>query len=245
MDMTCSIVRDLLPLYHDGVCGEDSRAAVEAHLAGCVACREELSAMAEKLGNPMAQEDRTALNSLAIAWKKAKKRSFLKGIIITAVVVVLLLGAYSICFFTEEMEGVSMSPTIDHGAVCLFTRFGEPEIGDIVAVRLTLVATHISITDIARIAAGPGDTVSIQNGTLYVNGEASDLFSAGTVQKAFWGDGELIIPPGEYFVIGDNQENSYDSISYGTVLRENILGRYICRLITFRNRWVVSAPATA
>ena len=39
------IVQDLLPLYHDNVCSERSRAAVEAHLKTCKDCRATLAAM--------------------------------------------------------------------------------------------------------------------------------------------------------------------------------------------------------
>ena len=39
------IVQDLLPLYHDGVCSDKSRAAVEEHLQTCEACRAALTAM--------------------------------------------------------------------------------------------------------------------------------------------------------------------------------------------------------
>ena len=42
--MNCEIVRDLLPLYEDGLCSEESRKAVEEHLKTCEACREALSA---------------------------------------------------------------------------------------------------------------------------------------------------------------------------------------------------------
>lgn len=39
MKLTCEIVQDLLPLYEDGVCSSDSRAAVEDHLISCPQCR--------------------------------------------------------------------------------------------------------------------------------------------------------------------------------------------------------------
>ena len=38
-EISCDICRDLLPLVQDGVASEDSRAAVEAHLRSCPACR--------------------------------------------------------------------------------------------------------------------------------------------------------------------------------------------------------------
>ena len=45
MNISCDMNRDLLPLYADGSCSEDSRAAVEAHLRACSACRAELERM--------------------------------------------------------------------------------------------------------------------------------------------------------------------------------------------------------
>ncbi len=43
MNPSCGIIQDLLPLYAENLCGEESRAAVEEHLAGCESCREKLS----------------------------------------------------------------------------------------------------------------------------------------------------------------------------------------------------------
>ena len=43
--MNCDIVRDLLPLYADGLCSEESRKAVEEHLKSCEACRSFYEAM--------------------------------------------------------------------------------------------------------------------------------------------------------------------------------------------------------
>ena len=43
MDFDCDLIRDLLPLYLDGVCSDASRRAVKAHLAGCADCRRALA----------------------------------------------------------------------------------------------------------------------------------------------------------------------------------------------------------
>ena len=40
MKYSCHVILDLLPLYHDGVCSEDSKKIVEQHLAECEECRE-------------------------------------------------------------------------------------------------------------------------------------------------------------------------------------------------------------
>lgn len=45
MDISCNIAEDLLPLYVDGSCSEDSRAALEEHLQGCPSCRAALERM--------------------------------------------------------------------------------------------------------------------------------------------------------------------------------------------------------
>lgn len=50
--LPCGIIRDLLPLYQDGVCSPESREAVQAHLAGCAACREELEALRTEFSCP-------------------------------------------------------------------------------------------------------------------------------------------------------------------------------------------------
>lgn len=47
MKYSCGIIRDLLPLYHDGVCAGESAQAVEEHLADCEACREQYQALKE------------------------------------------------------------------------------------------------------------------------------------------------------------------------------------------------------
>ncbi|MCM1054618.1 MAG: zf-HC2 domain-containing protein [Bacteroides sp.] len=47
MKLSCEIVRDLLPLYSDNVCSEESRAAVEEHLTECIPCREELKSISD------------------------------------------------------------------------------------------------------------------------------------------------------------------------------------------------------
>lgn len=43
MNPDCGIIKDLLPLYAENLCGEESRAAVEKHLEGCESCRTQLA----------------------------------------------------------------------------------------------------------------------------------------------------------------------------------------------------------
>ena len=88
------IVRDLLPLYHDGVCSEKSRAAVEAHLAACGDCRRALAAMDAPL--PEAErktaDDAAAVKKISGEWKRGRRRARIIGAVIAAVLCAALAG---------------------------------------------------------------------------------------------------------------------------------------------------------
>lgn len=83
MNLSCDIIRDLLPLYVDEVCSEESRTAVEAHLQSCAQCREELRVMRCGETAAIAEEVNTA-KAAGKLWKKSKLRSMLLGLLIAA-----------------------------------------------------------------------------------------------------------------------------------------------------------------
>ena len=89
------IVQDLLPLYHDGVCSERSRAAVEAHLQTCETCRAALAAMDAPLpeAEKAAADDAAAVKKISGAWKKGKRRAWWKGTLAAALVFTAILFA--------------------------------------------------------------------------------------------------------------------------------------------------------
>lgn len=95
--MNCNIVRDLLPLYHDGVCSAESRRLVEEHLAGCEACSQVLADMDAPL--PQAEEkkaenDAAAVKKIAGEWRRGKWKSWLKGVAAAVLVCALLAGLW-------------------------------------------------------------------------------------------------------------------------------------------------------
>lgn len=92
--MNCEIVQDLLPLYHDRVCSEESRRAVEEHLEGCGACRQLLADMDTPLPaaeKKKTEEDAAVVERIAREWRRLWRRTFLTGV---AVVLVLCLGGF-------------------------------------------------------------------------------------------------------------------------------------------------------
>lgn len=90
MKISCEIIKDLLPLYLDGVCSNDSRAMVAEHLAACDHCKAELQAMKEALFINNKQQnlkEAEAVKKLSRRWKKGMLRSLLKGVLITLIVI--------------------------------------------------------------------------------------------------------------------------------------------------------------
>ena len=77
--MNCEIVRDLLPLYADGLCSEESRRAVEEHLKSCEACRKLLPENSAETGSP---SESGVLQGISREWKRQKRRSWRRGILL-------------------------------------------------------------------------------------------------------------------------------------------------------------------
>ena len=165
----------------------------------------------------------------------------------------LLIQAYIVKPF--QIPSGSMIPTLEINQRVLVNRtsyhFGSPSIGDIVVFHPPLgadgpgpqcgaphesgeacpegVDKQSETNFIKRVVAGPGDTLSIRNGHPVVNGvEAEEDFIRPCPQPKFDGctlPKEITIPPGEYFMMGDNRGASDDSRFWGPVPEDWIIGK--------------------
>jgi len=86
-DLTCGVVRDLLPSYVEGLLGTESQEAVDRHLAGCSTCAAALAAMQEPVAE--AEEQSREVDFL----KKVKRRNNRRVIAAAICTAVILLGA--------------------------------------------------------------------------------------------------------------------------------------------------------
>lgn len=77
---------------------------------------------------------------------------------------------------------------------------------------------------IKRTIGLPGDTIEIKQGVVYVNGKALDEPYRNQPPNPMENRPALTVPPENYFMMGDNRENSYDSRYWGFVPRANIIG---------------------
>lgn len=150
------------------------------------------------------------------------KNSIKWGLFILSVVLVALYVSQNYYQFIL-IQGESMSPTYHNLQLAIVNRHCESyTYSDIIAFRCeTLNAVLVK-----RIAACPGDTLQIENGTLYVNGIPSTFYMETYFEFAGIAESELTLPDGQYFVIGDNVAESKDSRyeEIGCVGTQDILG---------------------
>lgn len=131
---------------------------------------------------------------------------------------------------TSYMTGESMKPTLKNGQLVFVHKLGyhfhDPERFDVVVFETN--KNNNSHFYIKRIIGMPGETVQIVDGDVYINGKVlsgtpfkEKIVTAGLASE------EMVLEENEYFVMGDNANNSEDSRSanIGNVKRENIIGK--------------------
>lgn len=129
---------------------------------------------------------------------------------------------------TVQIQGCSMMPTLPDAKCYLLNRVAyllhDPQPTDIVVLRDPETNGYA----IKRIIAKPGDAIYVEGGKLFVNGEriSEPYLESGikTYPDAKYRAQMWICGINQYFVLGDNRNNSADSRIYGTVSRQNILG---------------------
>ena len=121
MNLPCKVIEDILPLYHDGVCSQESRTLVEEHLRECDKCKSMLAQIDDELINTTRNYDELKpLEGIRSEWIKIKKKALLKGVLITLLAVTILFGTYSelrdwrfISIATSHMEIIEISELSD------------------------------------------------------------------------------------------------------------------------------------
>ena len=152
------------------------------------------------------------------------------GAIVGALVTITFIFLF--CFRVFEVEGSSMTPTLQHGdSVCVSTIGYTPKQGDVVVLA---GADGVNKPIVKRIIAVGGDRVDINftTGVVTVNGREEHYADDLTTQQkdiAF----PLVVPEGTVFVLGDNRAMSLDSRSseIGCVDERQIVGKVLFRYL--------------
>ena len=101
----CNIIQDLLPLYADGCCSDETRRAVEAHLKDCAACREILAQMRGDLPAPeIPAAEKADAQAMKTGMKKIRRRWMASLLAVVVLVIAVRIG-------WNQFRGVGLHPT--------------------------------------------------------------------------------------------------------------------------------------
>jgi len=132
---------------------------------------------------------------------------------------------------TVQVVGVSMTPTLQDADHYFLNRWiyhwRTPQHNDIVVIKDPTDGVYV----VKRIIATPGESVFFKDGRVFVNGKALQepylAYGTSTFSNTKANSTLILCGKDQYFVLGDNRDNSYDSRIYGPVRRHNILGSVI------------------
>ncbi len=136
--------------------------------------------------------------------------------------VIFLLIRFAVQNF--RIEGFSMEPNFHDGQFLIVDKLSYmlhlPERGDVIVF---IPPNNTTRDFIKRIIGLPGDQVEVVSGRVYVNG--SPLDEPYPLAPASYSASTVTVPAEEYFVLGDNRNNSSDSHSWGPVSVKSIIGK--------------------
>ena len=155
------------------------------------------------------------------------------------IALVVFIAFVGVKFFGQRVSviGDSMNPVLENGNITLINsmayNMGTPKRGDIIAFKPN--GNENAHYSIKRIVGLPGETIEIIDGAVYINGEeleeeyvTTEILEVGIVDEA------MRLGNKEYFVLGDDRQNSEDSrtANIGAVKRGEIAGKV----------WLVVSP---
>lgn len=174
--------------------------------------------------------------------KKSRLRENVEAVLI-AILLALFIRSFVVQAF--KIPSGSMKPTLQIGDHILVNKFtygvdlpftditiipgGQPERRDIIVFEYPVEPDKDFIK---RVIGVPGDVVEIKNKDVYVNGERLEQgYTMHTENHIIPGEkaerdnfGPVTVPENEYFVLGDNRDNSYDSRFWGFVEERALKG---------------------
>ena len=156
-------------------------------------------------------------------------------IIVTLVFAVLVAIS---AFQTVTLQESAMEPTYSVSEKFFVNRalykVSSPKRGDVIVFKTS--ASDSAALHIRRVIGLPGETVQVKDGKIYINGKVyeengayQDMTDGGLANSA------ITLESGEYFVLGDNRNNSEDSryANIGNIKKDYIIGKAWLRIAPF------------
>lgn len=180
---------------------------------------------------------------------RSRARSLVREVVETSMLALLVFLAVRASFQNYRVEGHSMDPTLQNGEFLLVNRlvyseinvarlstfipfidargqtqrsvFHGPQRGDIIVLKDPRDTANQRL--VKRVIGLPGDTLEVVDGHVYINGRL--LIEPYITQPWHGSTPKITIPAGDYFVMGDNRDASWDSRYFGLLPRDLIIGK--------------------
>lgn len=159
----------------------------------------------------------------------SKKKTYICRLL-TVILIVMTAWYISENYYQLMMiSGDSMLPNYHNLQIVILDKHSDIyDYGDVIAFQCDGLDSVL----VKRIIACPGDTVVIAEGTLYVNGKISEIFSQENIfDNAGIAKSEIFLEENSYFVVGDNIAESKDSryLEVGSINKTDIIGKVLCQ----------------
>ena len=151
-------------------------------------------------------------------------KGFVRELLITLGLAVAIFLLLQTTIQSSIVLGSSMEPSLNDGQRLIVNKavyhFRDPQRGDVVIFHSP---SSYKTDYIKRVIGLPGDTIEIRSGTVSVNG--SPLDESYIKASPNYSYGPFVVPEDNYFVLGDNRNNSNDSHTGWTVPEQSIIGK--------------------
>jgi len=154
---------------------------------------------------------------------KQPREALIREIIETILLTLFIFWIVNSATGRYRIEGSSMLPTLKEGEYIIIDQLSyyldEPKRGEIIVLDFP---NDRSRRFIKRIVGLPGDHIEIGDGSVMINGVELD---EPYINNSPNYDGNWDVPEDQYFVLGDNRNNSHDSKNWEYLPRDDIVGR--------------------
>jgi signal peptidase I len=158
----------------------------------------------------------------------ARRRSMVRELLETAVLTIAIFLVVRVALQNFKVEGESMFPNLHNGEYILVNKIdymiSSPHRGDIIVFQAT-PAGQPDKDFIKRVIGLPGDTVAVHNDAVYINNKRLPESYIDAEHRPTYTFPAAKVPPGDYFVLGDNRNNSQDSHLWRWLPRKYIIGK--------------------
>jgi len=172
------------------------------------------------------------------------RRGFVREIIDTIVLIGAIYALVNLASVRFIVEGPSMQPNFQSDQFIIVSRInyllGEPQRGDIVVFHPPNQPPD-EPPYIKRVIGLPGETIEIQDGHVFINGdELNEPYINETTCNTHCDNEPIQLGADQFFVMGENLNHCSDSRAFGIVMRERIIGEAVIRYWPISDWGIVS-----